>query len=292
MVIKIKSPERLYKKYCKLFSYCLHKPITPKEIVENAKKKDNNARISLQSFYTQDLGRLKQLGLISKCDDSKKSIEMLKKFYGIEKKDNRVSYYFFTPESSIVVISFNKFMKKFEKYLSNKKEIILKLNELGSALMDYEFISNTNQESIEYTYAEKEKLLKMLRKVKPKNERMRQQKKDLKEKIKGRRKVNYYSFAPFKFGREVKLPKDFLEDLNNLEFLKFFLGSALKIRPFQRLVYRGVAIEKDGNFKIPTFDEAIRSLKHIDSKADELVQILNKNLQINMMDVLDNECGF
>lgn len=284
---KIKNSDRLLREYTILFRNCLNKPITPDEIVEIIRKDNQDSRITRESFYTQYLWRLKRLGLISRIEKSKKGRRMLERFYNIPVKDKRITYYFFTPNSAEIVFSFTKFMKKFGDYILDKDQVRKKFSELVRTIMDYEFLTHTTQEFVEYNQREKMEILKKLKKIKTKSN---EQIKILKKETEGKRKIDFEDFMQ---DYDLKLSKDYFANPRNLEFTRILLKGVLKDRPFQQLINSATVVEREENkFSMPNFDEAIRTLKYIDKKLDEFTNLLDKNIQLNLADILDNECGF
>ena len=292
MALKIKNPRRLHQKYLNQFKDCMGEPLTSTEIINRLNKDRKKGKIKIESFYTQYIKRLKGLALISRIEPNDRNKELLTRFYGIKCKDDRAVYYFFTPQASEVLLSINNLMNKFEGYLMDKKEIIKKINLLISAIMDYEFISYTNQEFIEFNDKEKKRLLKEVYKIEPKNKKGEKMKKLLIEEIKGKRKVEFYK-GLLKEGKFTKLDKSYFDNPRNLEFTKVLLKRALRNKPFQMLVKSATTSGDDiSNFCVPMFHEAVTSIKLIDERTEDLMNILNQNIQINLLDVLNKESGF
>ncbi len=130
--------EILYSRYLKIFYRCISsdKFLTLKEISSMAKKDEKN----LSKNYFSNLKKFGLIITLPKCDLNKKSMELFHK-----KKwetNTRGSYYYFTKETSKIKRSLDKIMLRFGDTLNNRKDVLLKVDELLCSLSLYECLSS------------------------------------------------------------------------------------------------------------------------------------------------------
>lgn len=140
--MNIKNPERLLKKYLKLFGNCINSKrlLSEEEIV-------TKIHMSKTLFEQKYLPKLRDLALIIIIPKEPNNVKLIKTFKkeGVNIGRAKTRYYFFTPQTAKIIIFLNNFVIKFNSYIKDKEKILSKINKLIILLGRYEMQSTISK---------------------------------------------------------------------------------------------------------------------------------------------------
>jgi hypothetical protein len=276
-----KSPKELQKAYVSflsIFSNCLNKPYTSSELKNEAKLKKST--IGMQSFSGEILPRLKDISLVLQIHKSDKNIILLRKLFNIRWIDQRTNNYFFlTPRTSKIKITFKKFIREFGEYIK-ERELVEKIVEaLILQLQNYELLIKNFEGllKLENNSSNKKDFLMPIHK---------HDKKTGKPILLNKDDIKKYNFFQIiyaeKDGKSIPLEKLFKTGVNKKKIKIMHLNWELT-----KNITHVLLIEEKDEFYLPLSINLVSIIGNIANMVVLLGQYTN--VQINVQNVLENK---
>jgi hypothetical protein len=273
----LKELKKAYIYYLNIFSNCFDKPYTSSELKNKAKLKKKS--IGMQSFSGEILPRLREISLILQIFQNKKNMKVLRELFDIKWEDKRTKNYFFlTPKTSRIKITFKKFIREFGEYITEREIVEKTIEALILQLQRYELLIKNfgGLLKLENNQSNKKDFLMPIHK---------HDKKTGEPIMLDKEEIKKYSFFQMiyaeKAGKSIPLKELFKKDTNKKKIKIMRLNYELAKNITQVLI-----IEEKGKFYLPLSINLFFIIGDIANLITLLGQYMN--VQINFQSILES----